>query len=214
VARTGEALRVLGLNPQMDLPSFNGRVPIVSPISGVVIERKVTDGQFVQPDATPIITLADLSTVWVIGDVFERDLRCVAHGEDATITTAAYPGEKFQGVVNYISDAIDIATRTAKVRVSVANVGNRLKPEMFATIALDVAPHERAVSVPARAVLTENGKTFVYVEIGPQRFIRRAVDLGASVGDERRVVSGLRPGDRIVTDGAILLRQEEEQRTS
>jgi cobalt-zinc-cadmium efflux system membrane fusion protein len=212
VARTEEALRVLGLAPKMDLPSFNGRVPIVAPISGVVIDRKVTEGQFVQTDATPIITLADLSNVWVVGDVFERDLRLVGRGQAATIATAAYPGEKFRGVVDYISEAIDPVTRSAKVRVTSANVGGRLKPEMFATIALDVATHERAVSIPSRAVLTENGRTFVYVQVAPRRFVRRGVEVDQGAGDERRILAGLRPGERVVTDGAILLRQEEEQR--
>ena len=214
VARTDETLRVLGLREDLDGSGFNGRMPVTSPIGGVVIERKVTEGQFVQPDVTPIMTLADLSTVWVLGDVFERDVRLVATGQTATIATAAYPGEIFFGTVNYISDSIDPASRTAKVRVSVGNAGNRLKPEMFASIALNVERHERAVSVPARAVITENAKTFVYVQTGPRQFVRRPVDVAQVSGDERRVVNGVRRGDRVVVDGALLLRQEEDQRGS
>jgi cobalt-zinc-cadmium efflux system membrane fusion protein len=214
VARTDETLRVLGLREELDGSTFNGRVPVTSPIGGVVIDRKVTDGQFVQTDATPIITLADLSNVWVLGDVFERDLRLVAAGQKATIATAAYPGEIFFGTVNYISESIDPATRTAKVRVSVANSGNRLKPEMFASIALAVERHERAVSVPARAVITENAKTYVYVQTGPRHFVRRLVDVAQVSGDERRVLAGVARGDRVVVDGVLLLRQEEDQRGS
>jgi cobalt-zinc-cadmium efflux system membrane fusion protein len=213
VARTEETLRVLGLHDTAEPSPFTGRVPLKSSIAGVVIERKVTEGQFVQPDATPIITLADLSTVWVLGDVFERDLRLVAAGEQARITTAAYPGETFRGTIDYISDAIDPSTRTAKVRVKVPNTGNRLKPEMFASIALDVK-HERAVSVPATAVLTEDEKSFVYVETAPGRFVRRRVDIAPAAGDERRVLNGIGRGERVVIDGALLLRQEEEQRGS
>jgi cobalt-zinc-cadmium efflux system membrane fusion protein len=212
VARTEQALHALGLNDDHLFTSFDGRVPIPAPITGIVIERKVTDGQFVQTDSTPIMTVAELSTVWVIGDVFERDLRFVHAGQSATITTAAYPGETFQGRVNYISDAIDPTTRTAKVRVSVPNPGGRLKPEMFASVALGVTDHQRALLIPSRAVFTEDARTYVYAEAGPGRFVRRPVDIVQGEGAERRVLSGLSAGDRIVVDGAILLRQQEDKK--
>ena len=211
-ARTEESLRVLGLNPRDDLAEFNGRLPITAPLTGIVIDRRVTAGQFVQSDGTPIMTIADLSTVWVIGDVFERDLQRVSPGQTASITTAAYPGETFHGRVNYISDSIDAATRTAKVRVSVANPGGRLKPEMFASVSLDLEAHNRVMLVPADAVFTEDGRAFVYAEIGRGRFVRRAVDVAPSEGPLRRVLAGLRPGDRVVVDGALLLRQREQRR--
>ena len=211
-ARTEESLRVLGLNPRDDLAEFNGRLPITAPLTGIVIDRRVTAGQFVQSDGTPIMTIADLSTVWVIGDVFERDLQRVSPGQTASITTAAYPGETFHGRVNYISDSIDAATRTAKVRVSVANPGGRLKPEMFASVSLDLEAHNRVMLVPADAVFTEDGRAFVYAEIGRGRFVRRAVDVAQSEGPLRRVLAGLRPGDRVVVDGALLLRQHEQRR--
>jgi len=211
-ARTEESLRVLGLNPRDDLAEFNGRLPITAPLTGIVIDRRVTAGQFVQSDGTPIMTIADLSTVWVVGDVFERDLQRVSPGQTASITTAAYPGETFHGRVNYISDSIDAATRTAKVRVSVANPGGRLKPEMFASVSLDLEAHNRVMLVPADAVFTEDGRAFVYAEIGRGRFVRRAVDVAQSEGPLRRVLAGLRPGDRVVVDGALLLRQREQRR--
>jgi len=211
-ARTGEALRVLGLSGQDDLAHVNGRVPITSPITGTVFERKVTDGQFVQSDSTPILTIANLDTVWVMGDVFERDLRLVTKGQAATVTTAAYPGERFEGRVNHISDAIDPATRTAKVRVSVANPRARLKPEMFAAIELHLSGPERTLAVPTTALFTEEGRSYVFVEVGRARFARRGVEIASGAGPERRVLSGLRAGDRVVVDGALLLRQEQQQR--
>jgi len=214
VARTEEALHVLGLSPSDDLSRFNGRVPIVAPISGVVIDRKVTEGQFVQTDATPVMAIADLSTVWVMGDVFERDLRLVSLGQTAAIATAAYPGETFSGRINYISDAIDPATRTAKVRVSVANPDRRLKPEMFATVSLEVAARARAIVIPADAVFTEESQTFVYVERGRGTFVRRPVTVVEADGTDRRVISGLDAGDRVVVDGALLLRQHERRQVS
>jgi cobalt-zinc-cadmium efflux system membrane fusion protein len=212
VARNDESLRLLGLRNESEMASFTGRVPIVSPIAGTVIDRKVTDGQFVQSDSTPIITVADLSAVWIVGDLFERDLRFVTIGAPATIATAAYAGEPFHGRVSYISDSIDPATHVAKLRVVVANPGSRLKPEMFATVSLDLPEVERALAIPARAVFVEDGRSFVYVEAERGRFERRAIEVADTPGAERRVVNGLHAGERVVVDGALLLRQEEDKK--
>ncbi|PYR32812.1 MAG: hypothetical protein DMF92_00850 [Acidobacteria bacterium] len=212
VARTEEALAVLGLRGENELARFDGRVPILSPLTGTIIERKVTDGQFVQTDSTPIITVADLSSVWVMGDIFERDLHLVTIGQVATVATTAYPGEQFRGRVDYISEVIDPATRTAKVRVSAPNRNGRLKPEMFASIALGVGEAERVLTVPSRAAFTQDGRTWVYLSTEPGRFVRRAIEVVQDEGTERRVLSGLRAGERVVVDGALLLRQEEEKR--
>jgi membrane fusion protein, heavy metal efflux system len=214
VARNEQALRVLGLPSETDIDRFDGRVPVISPIRGVVIERHVTDGQFVQSDSMPMIAVADLSTVWVIGDVFERDLSLVMASDSTVITTTAFPGEQFTGRVNYISDVIDPATRTAKIRVSVPNPRGRLKPEMFASIALGVATSGSVLTVPARAVFTESGRSWVYVQTQPGHFSRRAVDVDQDEGAEKRVRGGLRAGDRVVIDGGLLLREEEEKRAS
>jgi len=212
VARSDEELRVLGLPNEEAIAAFNGRLPIASPISGVVIERHVTEGQFVQADSTPMMTIADPSTVWVVGDVFERDLRFITGGATAQISAAAYPDERFAGRVDYISATIDPATRTAKVRVTVPNPGGRLKPEMFASLTLRLAEVEHVLTVPARALFVEDGRSFVYTAIDPGRFVRRAVDVGADEGTERRIVGGLKAGDRVVVDGALLLREEERKR--
>jgi len=220
VARTTEALRVLGVNAATDLSTFNGRVPIVAPIAGIVVERKVTEGQFQQADSAPILTVADASVVWFVGDVFERDLHLVSLRQAATMTTAAYAGETFQGHVDYISDSIDPATRSARIRVSVPNPGGRLKPEMFASIALDIAssapggpPH--ALTIPASAIFVEDGRTYVYAEIAPRTFERRAIEVspeGTVNAARRRVVDGIKAGERIVVDGALLLRQQEDRK--
>jgi len=212
VARADQELRVLGLINEQAISGFTGRLPIPSPIAGVVIDRRVNDGQFVQTDSTPLITIADLSTVWVLGELFERDVRFVAVGQKAAVSAAAYPNERFTGRVNYISDVIDPATRTAKVRVSVPNPGGRLKPEMFASVTVALADSERVLTVPSRAVFTEDSRTFVYAAVGSGRFVRRPIDVGPDEGGDRRVLGGLSPGDRVVVDGALLLWQEEERR--
>jgi cobalt-zinc-cadmium efflux system membrane fusion protein len=214
VARNEQALRLIGLQTEADLDRFDGRVPVLSPIHGVVIERRVTDGEFVQSDSMSMMALADLSTVWVMGDIFERDLHLVAVGDAATITTTAYPGEHFAGRVNHVSDVIDPMTRTAKIRVSVPNPGGRLKAEMFSSIALDVGASNAVLTVPATAVFTEGGRSWVYVETKSGHFVRRQVEVEQDEGRERRVRSGLRAGDRVVTAGGLLLREEEDKRAS
>jgi len=212
VARTEEASKVLGLAVHDDSARLNGRVPIASPLSGVVIDRKVTEGQFVQGDGTPVVTVANLDRVWVMGDLFERDLRVVDVGQAATMTTAAYPDQRFEGRVTYVGDSIDPTTRTAKVRISAANPRSRLKAEMFVSVALQVATGRRALVVPTDAIFSEQDRSYVYVETGSGRFERRAIEIGHGQGPTRRVLSGLRAGDRVVVDGALLIRQEETQR--
>jgi cobalt-zinc-cadmium efflux system membrane fusion protein len=214
VARNEQALRLLGLVSDTELERFDGRVPVTTPIRGVVIERHVTDGQFVQSDGNPLLAVADLSTVWVVGDVFERDVSLVMASDSTVITTTAYPGEQFAGRVEYVSDVIDPMTRTAKIRVSVPNPKARLKPEMFASITLGLSGSEPVLTVPATAVFTDGGRTWVYVTTAPGRFRRQQIDVEQEQGTERRVRSGLRAGDRIVTDGGLLLREEEEKRAS
>ncbi len=147
-----------------------------------------------------------------MGEVFERDLHLVNAGDEATITTTAYPGERFTGRVNYVSEVIDPTTRTARVRVAVPNPRGRLKPEMFASIALGVGSSEPVLTVPASAVFTENGRSWVYVSTTGGHFVRRSIEVDQDEGADRRVLSGLRPGDRVVTAGALLLREEEEKR--
>ena len=147
-----------------------------------------------------------------MGDLFERDLRHVARGQTAAITSAAYPDETFRGHVDYISDAIDPATRTAKVRVSVPNPGGRLKPEMFVSIAVQGAATTHALAVPSAAVFSEEGTSYIFVQVGAGRFVRRAVQTEHDGRPEQRVLSGVHAGDRVVTGGVLLLRQEEQQR--
>lgn len=204
VARNEQALRLLGVQSEADLDRADllvGRVPVVSPIRGTVIERRVTEGEFVQSDSMPMMTVADLSTVWVIGEIFERDLHLVAAGDAASITTTAYPGEQFGGRVSYVSDVIDPMSRTARIRVAVPNPRGRLKAEMFSSIALDLGDSKPMLNVPPSAVFVEGGTSFVFVTTAPGHFVRRSVET-------------LHAGDRVVTDGGLLLREEEEKRTS
>jgi cobalt-zinc-cadmium efflux system membrane fusion protein len=213
VARTEEALRVLGLHVREAEPygELNSRIPLRAPLSGTVIERHVTEGQFIQPDSNPLVTIADLSTVWVLADVFERDLRRVRVGQRAEVTAAAYPDQGFVARVSRISDVLDPATRTVKVRFLVSNPGARLKPEMFATVNLFLNESARGLSVPAKAVFTEGESHFVYVSLPGGEFVRRKVEVLPGEFGRLKVASGLKQGERVVSDGALLLRQQENQ---
>jgi membrane fusion protein, heavy metal efflux system len=212
VARAEGALRAIGLHAGSDDAHLDPHVPIVSPLDGTVLERHVSDGQYVQPDPTPLLTIASLSTVWVEADVYERDLRLVHRGDTAEVATDAYPDERFRARVARIGDVVDPATRTVKVRFLVANPALHLKPEMFAAVTLFIRDVEQTITVPSTAVLTEGAAAFVYVAIDHRTFARRRVELGAAAAsDARCIVKGLKPGDRVVTNGAVLLRGHEDR---
>jgi cobalt-zinc-cadmium efflux system membrane fusion protein len=211
VTQTEEVLQVLGLDPhgEDDAAPVQPRIPVRTPIGGTVTERSVTNGQFVGPENSPLLTIADLSSVWVQGNIFERDLRYLAVGQKADVTTDAYPADRFIAQVSRIGSTVDEQTRTAKVRFLVANPRARLKPGMFASISLYLSEPRSALTVPAKAVFVENGRTFTYVEVGTGEFARREIEAVAGGSDRLRVVRGVKPGDRVVSDGVLLLRQLE-----
>ena len=209
VEQTEEVLQVLGLDAhtEEDAAHLQSRVPVRAPIGGTVIERTVTNGQFVGPENTPLLVIADLSTVWVEADVFERDLRHINAGQKADVTAAAYPNDHFNAQVARIGAVIDAQTRTAKVRFLVANPNARLKPGMYASMTLYLPESSSSLTLPAKAVFVENSRTFAYVQTGPLAFSRREIETAAGSSDRLRVVRGLEPGDRVVADGVLLLRQ-------
>jgi cobalt-zinc-cadmium efflux system membrane fusion protein len=213
VLQTEEVLQVLGLesHPDEDTTHLQARVPVRTPIAGTVIERSVTNGQFVGPDNPPLATVADLSSVWVQADVFERDVRNIVVGGKADVTTTAYPDEHFIAQVAQIGSVVDAQTRTTKVRIQVANRDARLKPGMFASVSLSLPKAATGLTVSAKAVFVENGKSFAYVQAqaGSPEFVRRSLDTMPIGADRLRIVSGLSAGDHIVSEGVLLLRQLE-----
>jgi cobalt-zinc-cadmium efflux system membrane fusion protein len=213
VARSEEALRVFGLDPAQVLQTTGVRtpVPVRSPLGGTVIERPVTPGQFVQADNTPLLTIADLSTVWVLLDVYESDLHRVHPGQRVEVTATAYPERRFTARVDRINDKVDPETRTLKVRLLVSNPGNLLKPEMFITASLVLDESVPTVTVPAKALFTEGDRMFAFVSAGEHRFERRLVTASADGDGRLRVTSGIKPGETVVADGALLLRLRQKQ---
>jgi len=181
-------------------------------ISGVVVERNVLVGQEVRGDqATPLLTISSLDVVWVMADVFEQDLGLVAEGDAATVEVPAYPGEKFPGKIGKLADVLDPVSRTVKLRCVVANPDHRLKPEMFARVNVKSGTRRKVIEVPARAVLMDGDKSMVIVATEGDTFRARRVEVGPLSDDQVRVLGGLTPGEKIVTDGAIFMKREIER---
>jgi cobalt-zinc-cadmium efflux system membrane fusion protein len=186
-----------------------------APIGGEVIARNVNPGAEVQGQYTggtilELFTIGELDTVWVMADLFEMDLGRVKQGTECLVKVVAYPGRVFQGTADWVSDTLDPATRTAKVRCKLDNPDRALKPEMYATAALSV-DRQRTLALPRSAILHLGDQTMAFVELGKAadgrlRFERRPVSVNEELGgDFLPVVRGIAVGERVVVSGAILL---------
>jgi Cu(I)/Ag(I) efflux system membrane fusion protein len=187
-------------------------VTVPSPTSGVVAKKEVVPGMKLEAGGMPY-EIWDLSSIWVLADVYETDLRYVKVGAPATLTFKALPGREYQGLVSFIDPVLDPKTRTAKVRVSLANPGALLKPEMFGEVVLKTAPRQ-ALRIPADAVIDSGTRSVVFVALGDGKFQPRVVRLGASDGDHVEVQDGLAAGDTIVTRANFLVDSESRLKAS
>ncbi len=188
--------------------TIDRRVTIKAPISGTIVDRKIGPGQYIKPDAPdPLFLISDLSTVWVVADVFESDLLQLRNRAPVEIHIDAYPGRTFPAQVSFISPSVDPATHTVRVRCLVHNADGALKPDMFARIRIRSAAEERAAVVPAAAVVSEGDRSVVFLEQEPGRFCRREIHIDRQANGLLVVRDGLRSGDRIVTRGALLLNE-------
>jgi cobalt-zinc-cadmium efflux system membrane fusion protein len=203
LARTVQRIHMLGFSPEGSSDS----VALKAPISGAVLETGSASGEMQRSldNASPIATIANLDPVWIVGDVFERDLNTVRAAQSVEVTFPAYPGETARGKISNISDTMDPTTRTIKVRVILPNRNHHLKPEMFAnlSIARSAAPE---FVLPTTAVVHDGFSSYVYLQTSPGKYDRRQVTTGALRGKTVVVTSGLQDGDQIVTAGAALLR--------
>jgi RND family efflux transporter MFP subunit len=191
---------------------ISATITVPAPIGGVITERQANVGLNVDP-SMPLFTVVDLSNVWVVGSLYERDFARVRIGSPVTITTTAYPGLALGGRVSYIDPQVDQRTRTAGVRVEVPNPRRELRLGMYADVQIGGAAGPEGVTVPRSAVQTIGDRQVVYVAVPGQRgrFIEREVRLGAFAGDTVQVVSGLAAGDAVVTRGSFFVRAERER---
>lgn len=204
--RARQALQVLGFNEN----STSDIVPIVAPISGVVLDVGTGPGELQRSldNATPIANIADIESVWVVGDLYPRDQAAVRVGQPASITVTGYPGLALHGTVDNISDALDPVTLTLKVRVVLPNPGYRLKPDMYANMTLTSRTRD-VIVIPSTAVIRNGSEVFVFVETATGKYVRRDVTLGDTHVDSDEITQGLNDGDKVVTTGAELLREAE-----
>lgn len=200
-----DKLRLLGVSPSgTEKREAFASYPLVAPFAGTVIERKAVVGEVAQADE-PLFTVADLGTVWLEADVFEKDLGKLAAGAAARITLTAYPDQAFTGKLTYLGDTMDKSTRTVKARIEAPNPDGKLKPGMFATVALRSGATVRAVIVPEEAVTLYQGHSAVFVE-SQGGFVPRAVEAGPAIGGKVPIRAGLAAGERIVVSGAYELK--------
>lgn len=212
-----ETLRLYGLTEeQIDALSYeDGRrslLPVRAPLAGRVVEKHVTVGELVTPDRS-MFTIADLGHVWIWIDVYEQDLRNVHLDDDVVVEVDAYPGERFGGQVSYLSDQVEVDTRTVRARIDVDNPARKLRPGMFARVTLtdphsgdaDVMP---SLVVPAAAVQRDGTELVVFVPLGQNRFERREVTTGRKAGGFVEILSGLEPDLAVVVEGTFLLKSE------
>lgn len=188
---------------------LNADYPIISTISGTVLERKVTIGQIVQP-AEIAFMVADLSNVWVIADVPEQSAGKLHKGMEVIVKIPALPEQEIHGKLSYVSPIVDPGTRTVQVRMDLPNPKGIYKPAMLAGLTF-VDASERKNTIPSTAVVREENKDYVFVQIGPAKFMLREVSLGLEDGDRRVLESGVSPGEKIVLDGAFHLNNQRKQ---
>ena len=176
-----------------------------APFSGVVIKAQASPGDVVDA-GRELFTVADLSSVWVQAEVYEKDLGRIRTGQEALITVDTYPNETFAGRVAYISDVLDRQTRTAPVRCEVANRDMRLKTDMFAKVELPTKLSKQAIAVPSSALQQVEGKNVVFIRRSATQFEKREVEEGVTVNGQTEIISGLKVGDAVVTQGAFHLK--------
>jgi len=212
VAAARQRLYVLGLSREhverlTDSSQVVSELALFAPGDGVIVARSVNPGQVVAA-GQELFVVTDLSTVWVIGDVYEKDFALVRAGTAATITIGTVPSLAVRGRVAYIDPRVDAATRTAKVRVEVPNPGGQLRLGMFVQVTFETSSSVSRVVVPRRAVQTIGQRNVVYVAMDDERFQERTVSLGAAAGEAVEILSGLAAGERVVTEGSFFLRAE------
>jgi RND family efflux transporter MFP subunit len=215
VAALRQRLILLGLSSQrvnaLRSPSqISSDVALPSPVSGTVVSRTANPGEVIEANRE-IVRVADLSSVWVIGQLYEKDLALVRVGSGASITSAAYPGKVFRGNISYVDPQIDSATRTAQIRIELANPGQILKIGMYVNVAFATIGTAASTSpvIPVNAVQNINGRQVVFVATADASvFEMRTVRLGPESQGFYPVLEGLTPGERIVTEGSFSMRAE------
>ncbi len=201
------ALKVMGITDPDALvkapPSFE--VPVKAPIAGLVVEQDVSVGQLIQPGSTQCFMISDISSVWVLVNVYQKDLPYVRVGDAVTIQTDSYP-DVFHGRISYVAASLDPTTRTLQARIDTPNPGDKLKKDMYMTATVQAGSIPNAIALPDAAVLRDSeNQPFVYAMTSSSQFGRRTVTLGESLNGQTEITSGLKAGDQVIGNGSLFL---------
>jgi cobalt-zinc-cadmium efflux system membrane fusion protein len=200
--RTKDRLRLLGMDPENT--QLGAPLIVRSPVSGKVLDVLTATGEFRNDPTAPLMTVADLSDIWVTANVQEKDIHYVHRGDPAIATFAAYPTEAFQGKVLFVADVLDPDTRTAKVRIAYPNKDGRLRPAMFANVILRTWDTQE-LTVPTTALVMSGDHTTVFVQVAENTYEQRPVMTGEQQGDRTIIKSGVQAGDKVlIREGALL----------
>jgi len=206
-----QALKVFGVtqqeldDAQRQGVAINPQLAVRSPIAGMVVQKLVSPGLVIQAGMTPCFTISEVSTVWVQGHIYDRDLDSIRVGDTVEETSSSFK-QTFRGVVSYIGALVDPATRTIPVRIVTQNPQGMLKKDMFVDAVIHTKSGRSLLAVPTSAILrNDENLPFVYVEAAPGQFAQRLVNVGVQQGDETEIVSGSKPGEKIVAEGSVFL---------
>jgi cobalt-zinc-cadmium efflux system membrane fusion protein len=207
LASSQAALKVMGITDPDALvqapPSFE--VPVRAPISGEVVEQDVSAGQLIQPGTTQCFMISDTGSVWVLVNIYQKDLPHVRVGDTVTIQTDTYP-EVFHGRISYVAASLDPNTRTLQARIETNNPGEKLKKDMYVVATVNAGVIPNAIALPDAAVLRDSeNQPFVYAAASSNQFGRRSVTLGESLNGQTEITSGLKAGDQVVGNGSLFL---------
>ena len=207
LAAAQAALKVMGITDPDALvkapPSFE--VPVKAPINGLVVEQNVSAGQLIQPGTTQCFMISDVRTVWVLVNVYQKDLPYVRVGDSVTIQTDTYP-DVFHGRIAYVAASLDPSTRTLQARIETNNPGEKLKKDMYVVASVNAGTIPNAIALPDAAVLRDSeNQPFVYAAASSNQFGRRSVTLGESMNGQTQITSGLKAGDQVIGNGSLFL---------
>lgn len=195
-------IRLFGADP--DRIVLGQSLVVRSPIAGEVVENKVVLGQFIKDDAASVATVAELSNIWVVGQVKEKDIGLVHQLGECNVAVPAFPDRPIKGRVYHVNEMVNEDTRSVEVLVEVQNTTHLLKPGMYVATSFVQAPISTML-VPSKTLLQDSQSSFVYVELSPGKFVRRKTEVGEARGNLTAIKSGLNNGDKVVSEGGIYL---------
>lgn len=206
-----QALKIFGVtqqevdDAQRQGVAMNSQLAVRSPIAGVVVQKLVSPGLVIQAGMTACFTISDVSTVWVQGHIYDRDLESIRVGDAVEETNSSFK-QTFHGMVSYIGAMVDPATRTTSVRIVTRNPAGLLKKDMFVDAVIHTRSGRSVLTVPTSAILrNDENLPFVYLQAAPGQFAQRLVNLGSQQDDATEIVSGLKEGEKIVAEGSVFL---------